>query len=118
ETYVWPLQRLVPTIVNENALAVGRVVRDDLVKQRRVVPELRTDEPLHELTVTIVGPIDRSQAVRPFRINLQRFVQPIGERPEQLESIPARIEGNVLQHPFLPRGYLQEVVRIGYDPMG
>ena len=110
-------QHLVPMIVAQHPLAVGRIGRHDLGQQFGIVADLPLDIGDQVFPELLVGRVQRLVRRRPGRIGVQRRMQPVGRRPQQLEPVPLRIERDELQRRRFPLAHILMIVRIGHGPV-
>src|SRR5207237_99584 len=82
---------------DQDALAVGRVVRNDFFEQVGAVGQFLAHVPYHEAAMFFVERIQRALRLRPVRVDRERRMQAVGKAPEQLKAIPAQVKGNVGQ---------------------
>src|SRR4029077_385659 len=87
----------IPTVVEQNAFAVRRISRDDLVEKVDARTEFVLDVLGEKLPVTIVTRVDRALRMWPVRILAQRVEYLVAELPVQLEKVPRSINREVCQ---------------------
>ena len=88
-----------PTIVEQDALAVGRVTRHALLDKVGAPVELCQEMISHLLAVTFVGSIDGVR-VLPIRVFPQEREETVAVPPQHDEAEPRRIERQVLEQPL------------------
>ncbi len=99
QRHIRTLERLIPAVVDQDALTVRRVVRQAFCDQIRAVTDL-AHEVLGELApLAVVAVVHRPLGMRPVRVEPYGGQQTITEAPHQTEAIPRVVVGHVLQQP-------------------
>ena len=93
-------ERLEPAVVDQDALAIGRIVREALGDQVVAAFELLEDVVGHHLAMTVVARIHRALGMRPVGVALQGGQQAVAEAPQQAEPVPGVVERHVLEQPL------------------
>ena len=103
-------------VIDQAPLAADRIVRDDLGLQIRSVGDLGAQHGGHLFAQFGIGGADRVRAAGPVRINPDRFIQAVGQHPEQPEPVPFAVIGHMLQQPLFPLGHVVVIGRPGQRP--
>ena len=110
-------QGFVPVVIPQHALAVRRIWRHHLRQQFGVIADLRFDIGRDIVPELLVGGVQRPVRGGPVGVHVQRWVQPIGRRPHQLETVPFRIERDMLQRRHFSRADSSVIVGVRHCPM-
>ena len=92
-------QRPEPAIVEQDALAVGRVGRHAFLDQVGAILQFGQNEVRQFLAVPVVALVDGAIGMRPGRILAQERQQPVAVTPEHVEAIPLHVKRQMREQP-------------------
>ena len=93
-----------PVVVEQNALAIGRIGRHAFFDQVGAVLQFRQDELRQLLAVPVVALVDGAIGMRPGRILAQERQQPVAIAPEHVEAIPLHVKRQMREQPLRALG--------------
>ena len=93
-------QGLEPVVVEQDALAIGRIGRHAFLDQVWTVLQFGVDEIGQLLAMAVVALVDGAIRVRPVRILAQERQQSVAIAPEHVEAVPLHVKRQMREQPL------------------